>query len=128
MICITRRYIFLILEDWSDFQLGYKILNRCQVYSGLNILGEFLDLSSSMGVNDMEDLIRHIAFSLVDNPGMVKIDELKGSQSSIFELKVAKEDIGKVIGKQGKTAEAIRTIMNAVSAKSNRKMVLEIIE
>ena len=98
------------------------------MYSGSNIIGEFLDVSSAMGVNDMEDLIRRIAFSLVDNPGMVKIDELKGRQYSIFELKVAKEDIGKVIGKQGKTAEAIRTIMNAVSAKSNRKMVLEIIE
>ena len=76
----------------------------------------------------MKDLIKYIAQALVDNPEQVKVEEVKGRQTSVLELKVAKEDLGKVIGKKGKTAYAIRTILSAVSAKVKKRTVLEIIE
>jgi predicted RNA-binding protein YlqC (UPF0109 family) len=76
----------------------------------------------------MKELIKYIAQALVDNPEQVKVEEIEGSQTSVLELKVAKEDLGKVIGKQGRTAIAIRTILNAASAKIKRRTVLEIIE
>ena len=76
----------------------------------------------------MKDLIKHIAHALVDHPNEVEISEIDGSQTSVIELKVAKEDLGKVIGKQGRTARAMRTILSAASAKLKKKTVLEIIE
>ena len=76
----------------------------------------------------MKDLIRAIAQSLVDYPDQVEVNELAGSQSSVYELKVAKSDLGKVIGKQGRTAQSIRTILNAVSVKLQKRAVLEILE
>jgi predicted RNA-binding protein YlqC (UPF0109 family) len=76
----------------------------------------------------MLDLIKHIAKALVDHPEEVKVTELKGELSSVIELKVAKDDVGKIIGKQGKTAQAIRTILSASSAKLHKKIVLEIID
>ena len=76
----------------------------------------------------MNELIKNIVYALVDNPEKVEVDVVEGTQSSVVELKVAKEDIGKVIGKQGRTAQAMRTILNAVSAKANKRMVLEILE
>lgn len=75
----------------------------------------------------MKELIKYIAQALVDNPEQVKVNEIEGGQSSIYELKVAKEDIGKVIGKHGRTAHAMRDILNAVSTKNRRRSVLEII-
>jgi len=77
---------------------------------------------------EMKDLITYIAKSLVDQPDLVKVTEIKGETTSVIELSVAKEDIGKIIGKQGKTATAIRTIMNAASNKMKRRSVLEIID
>ena len=77
---------------------------------------------------EMKDLITYIAESLVDQPDLVKVTEVEGETTSIIELSVAKEDIGKIIGKQGKTATAIRTIMNAASNKMKRRSVLEIID
>jgi hypothetical protein len=77
---------------------------------------------------EMKDLITYIAKSLVDQPDLVKVTEVEGEITSIIELSVAKEDIGKIIGKQGKTATAIRTIMNAASMKMKRRSVLEIID
>ena len=77
---------------------------------------------------EMKDLITYIAKSLVDQPDLVKVTEVEGEITSIIELSVAKEDIGKIIGKQGKTATAIRTIMNAASNKMKRRSVLEIID
>ena len=77
---------------------------------------------------EMKDLITYIAKSLVDQPDLVKVTEVEGETTSIIELSVAKEDIGKIIGKQGKTATAIRTIMNAASNKMKRRSVLEIID
>jgi hypothetical protein len=76
----------------------------------------------------MKDLITYIAKSLVDQPDLVKVTEVEGEITSIIELNVDKEDIGKIIGKQGKTATAIRTIMNAASMKMKRRSVLEIID
>ena len=76
----------------------------------------------------MKDLIGYIAQALVDHPEQVNVTEVEGDQITILELKVAKEDIGKVIGKQGRTARAMRTILNAASAKVKKRTVLEIIE
>lgn len=76
----------------------------------------------------MKELIHFIAQSLVDKPEEVSVSEVEGNQTSVLELKVAKEDLGKVIGKQGRTAQAMRTILNAVSSKEKKRTVLEIIE
>ena len=76
----------------------------------------------------MKDLIKYIAQSLVDNPEQVQVSEIEGEQTSVLELRVAKEDLGKVIGKQGRTARAMRTILSAASTKIKKRAVLEIIE
>jgi predicted RNA-binding protein YlqC (UPF0109 family) len=76
----------------------------------------------------MRDLISYIARALVDNPDAVSVSEIEGNQTSVLELSVAKEDLGKVIGKQGRTARAMRTILSAASAKVKKRTVLEIIE
>jgi predicted RNA-binding protein YlqC (UPF0109 family) len=76
----------------------------------------------------MKDLIDYIARALVDRPAEVSVTEVEGNQTSVLELKVAKEDLGKVIGKQGRTARAMRTILGAASAKLKKRTVLEIIE
>lgn len=76
----------------------------------------------------MKELINYIAQALVDNPEAVEVSEVEGSQTSVLELKVAKEDLGKVIGKQGRTARAMRTILSAASAKVKKRTVLEIVE
>ena len=76
----------------------------------------------------MKNLIEYIAKALVDNPDDVDVSEVEGNQTSILELKVAKDDLGKVIGKQGRTARAMRTILSAASAKIHKRTVLEIIE
>jgi hypothetical protein len=76
----------------------------------------------------MKELIKYISQSLVDRPDQVEVTEVVGEQTSVIELRVAKEDLGKVIGKQGKTAKAIRTILSAASAKVHKRAVLEIIE
>ena len=76
----------------------------------------------------MKELIKYIAQALVDNPEQVSVEEVEGNQTSVLELKVAKEDLGKVIGKQGRTARAMRTILSAASAKLRKRTVLEIIE
>lgn len=76
----------------------------------------------------MKDLVKYIAKALVDYPEQVTVNEVIGNQTSVLELKVAKEDLGKIIGKQGRTARAIRTILSAASAKIKKRTVLEIIE
>jgi predicted RNA-binding protein YlqC (UPF0109 family) len=81
-----------------------------------------------MEVMRMQELIKHIAQSLVDNPDKVEVTEIIGEQSSVIELRVAKEDLGKVIGKQGRTAQSIRTILSAASAKVHKRAGLEILE
>ena len=76
----------------------------------------------------MRELIYNIAKELLDQPDQVSVDEVEGNQTSVLELKVAKEDLGKVIGKKGRTARAMRTILSAASAKIKKRTVLEIIE
>lgn len=76
----------------------------------------------------MKTLIEYIAKSLVDKPEEVEVKELEGEQASVLELKVAKEDMGKVIGRQGRTARAMRTILGAASIRAKKRTVLEILE
>ena len=76
----------------------------------------------------MKELIDYIAKALVDNPEQVEVSEVEGNRTTVLELKVAKEDLGKVIGKQGRTARAMRTILSAASAKLKKRSVLEILE
>ena len=74
------------------------------------------------------ELIKLIASSLVDKPDQVEIQEVSGDSTTVYELRVAQEDLGKIIGKQGKTAKAIRVLLGAAAAKEKRRAVLEIIE
>ncbi len=76
----------------------------------------------------MKDLVTRIAQALVDHPEQVKVSEVEGNQTSVLELSVAKEDLGKVIGKEGRNARAMRTILGAASAKMKKRTMLEIIE
>ena len=76
----------------------------------------------------MGELVEYIAKSLVDNPDMVTVNEIEGSQSLIIELKEAPEDMGKVIGKQGRIAKAIRTVVKAAATKDNKRVIVEIIQ
>ena len=76
----------------------------------------------------MKELLELIAKALVDNPDEVKVSEVGGEQTTILELRVAQEDLGKVIGKQGRTARAIRTILSAAGMKLHKRFHLEIIE
>jgi predicted RNA-binding protein YlqC (UPF0109 family) len=76
----------------------------------------------------MKDLVGYIVAALVDNPEQVAIEEVVGNRASVLELKVAKEDLGKIIGKKGRTAQAIRTILNASSAKTKKRTIFEIVE
>ena len=76
----------------------------------------------------MKDLVSYIAKALVNNEEEVKVTEVEGSQTNIIELKVAKEDIGKIIGRQGRTADAIRTVLNCSAAKSNKRYILQILD
>jgi predicted RNA-binding protein YlqC (UPF0109 family) len=75
-----------------------------------------------------KDLIEYIAKSLVDDPGQVGVNIIEGEKSTILELKVAPEDIGKVIGKHGRIAKAVRTILSASAARSGKRVVLEILD
>lgn len=76
----------------------------------------------------LKELVEYIAKSLVDDPDAVQVMEVGGEQAIVYELRVAKEDLGKVIGKQGRTARAIRTILGAASTKLKKRSVLEILE
>ena len=76
----------------------------------------------------MKELIEFMAKVLVDSPDDVEVTEIVGEQSSVIELRVAREDLGKVIGKQGRTARAMRTILSAASTKLKKRAVLDIIE
>ncbi len=76
----------------------------------------------------MRELIEYIAKALVDIPDEVSVSEVEGEVTSVIELKVAKTDLGKVIGKQGRTARAMRTILSAASTKLKKRAVLEILE
>ncbi len=76
----------------------------------------------------MKDLLEQIARALVDNPDDVSVNEVEGEQSLILELRVSEDDMGKVIGKQGRIAKAIRVVMKAAAIKDNKRVVVEIIQ
>jgi predicted RNA-binding protein YlqC (UPF0109 family) len=76
----------------------------------------------------MKELVQYLAKSLVNNPDAVEVKEAEGNAALVLELRVAKEDLGRIIGKQGRTAKSIRTIINAAASRTNRRVVLEIIE
>jgi uncharacterized protein len=76
----------------------------------------------------MKELVELIAKSLVDNPADVRVTEIEGAQATVLELRVAEGDLGKVIGKQGRTARAMRTILGASGTKLRKRFVLEILE
>jgi len=77
---------------------------------------------------EMKELIEYIAKLLVDHPDQVRVTEVEGERTSVVELNVVKEDLGKVIGKHGKTARAMRTILSAAATKNRKRTILEIIE
>lgn len=78
--------------------------------------------------SELKTLIEFVSKALVDMPDQVVVNEIEGEQTTVLELKVDKSDLGKVIGKQGRTARALRTILNAASTKLRKRSVLEIIE
>ena len=76
----------------------------------------------------MKELVQYLARSVVNQPDAVEVTETQNDDASVFELKVAKEDLGRIIGKQGRTAKSLRTILTAAAARVDRKVVLEIID
>jgi predicted RNA-binding protein YlqC (UPF0109 family) len=76
----------------------------------------------------MKDLVQYLAQSLVSNPDAVKITESENNGATVLQLKVAKEDLGRIIGKQGRTAKSMRTLLNAAASRGNRRVLLEIVE
>ena len=76
----------------------------------------------------MKDLIAEIVKALVDQPEEVSVNEIEGSHTTVLEVRVAKADMGKIIGKQGRTAQAVRTILNAAAGKTRQRYILEIVE
>jgi uncharacterized protein len=79
-------------------------------------------------LNHMKELLESIVKSLVDHVDKVELNEIAGNQANVIEVKVAKEDIGKVIGRSGRTAEALRTILNCGAAKWNKRYILHIVD
>lgn len=80
------------------------------------------------GETSMKDLVLYLAKSLVNHPDEVEVKEIQGETAAILELRVAKDDLGRIIGKQGRTAKSIRTLLNAAASRTNKKVVLEIVE
>ena len=76
----------------------------------------------------MKDLVQYLARSLVSNPDAVEITESENDGTTVLQLKVAKEDLGRVIGKQGRTAKSMRTLLNAAASRDNRRILLDIVE
>ena len=76
----------------------------------------------------MKELVEQMAKALVDNPDTVKVTEIEGERTSVVELSVAKEDMGKIIGKHGRTASAMRVILSAAGTKKHKRAILEIVE
>lgn len=76
----------------------------------------------------LKDLIEYVAKSLVDHPEQVAVHQVEGEKTTILELSVAEDDLGKVIGRHGRTAKALRTLLNAAATKMHKRVVLEILE
>jgi predicted RNA-binding protein YlqC (UPF0109 family) len=129
-----RRYFPEIQKGrWQETERLSGVLRKPVFYKFRlgNLIFSEPDLFYSFGlveVTMLKELIELIAKALVDHPEQVEVSELEGEQTSVIELRVAKEDLGKVIGKQGRTARAMRTILSAASTKIRKRAVLEIIE
>jgi predicted RNA-binding protein YlqC (UPF0109 family) len=108
---------------WPGAACGHT--GRCTM-SGTQGQSVGKDSAGNKGV--LAHLIEVIAKSLVDFPDKVFVNEVVGENTTVIELKVAKEDIGKIIGKQGRTAQAVRTVLNGASTKLRKRTVLEIVE
>ena len=80
-----------------------------------------------MSTADMKELVEYIARSLVDDPSQVRVTEIEGSNTIIFELRVASEDMGRVIGKSGRVANAMRTLLRVVAVRQGKRVTLEIV-
>ena len=76
----------------------------------------------------LKTLVEYVAKSLVDHPDRVDVNEIEGEKTTILELRVAEDDLGKIIGKHGRTAKAMRTVINAAATKEHKRAVLEILE
>lgn len=109
---ITHYWVF---QSYSENSVKNEIV------AGANFLKERLEMNP-------QELIYEIAAALVDKPDEVKVNVIEGTQSTLIELEVAKEDTGKIIGKKGQTANAIRTILNAVAAKNRHPFMIEIVD
>ncbi len=79
-------------------------------------------------MSELKDLIEYVGKALVDMPEKVEVNEIEGEQTTVLEIRVDKSDLGKIIGKQGRTARALRVLLNAASTKLQKRSVLEIIE
>jgi len=91
--------------------------------------GRTVDLDRlKVQTDELKGLLEFVAQSLVTHPNAVEVTESQTDDSSVLELRVDKEDLGRVIGKQGRTAKSLRTLLNAAAARANRKVVLEIVE
>jgi len=91
-------------------------------------MSDAADKPRAPGQPALRELVDYLARGLVDRPEEVEVEEIAEPDALVFELKVAEEDLGKVIGKQGRTAKALRTILSAASAKTRRRVILEILE
>ena len=87
-----------------------------------------MDGHNGKPADELKHLVEIMAKALVDFPEQVNVAEVEGEQTTVIELKVAKEDLGKIIGKEGRTARSLRTILAAVSTKLRKRSVLEILE
>src|SRR4249919_58866 len=108
------------LKDLSKTALTYQIPSE--------LFSKKITFNYNHMTTDLKSLIEFMSKSLVDTPDEVSVSEVSGDQSTVYELKVNKSDLGKVIGKQGRTARALRTILNAASTKMKKRTILEIIE
>lgn len=125
ILCDKKRCI----ENPARSLIIEKAASNCtDVLAGLLITTSYVFKPRQKRRNAMKQLVETIARALVDEPDVVSIREVGGMYTSILELKVAKSDIGKIIGKQGRTVSALRTLLSAVAAKLKKRTVLEIIE
>ncbi len=85
-------------------------------------------LAGDLNAPPLRELVLFLARSLVEHPDQVEVEEIEESDALVFELKVAESDLGRVIGRQGRTAKALRTVLSAASAKTRRRVILEILE
>ncbi len=120
-------FVFFVIQE-SDTHHPHPMSTGAVQSPDIFVLKNLILNEADEGEVYMKELISYIAQSLVDQPGEVTVSEVQGNQTTVLELKVAKEDLGKVIGKQGRTAQAMRTILSAVSSKIKKRTVLEIIE